>query len=106
MRKTLFAIAFLASALSIPLTAHAETIDQLSFDFPHGPDGHPGVLTIDLPASPQPLFGVSGLGYVGESALAIYLVRFLELSPSETIVGSAGYLSFCIPPARAFTQIY
>jgi hypothetical protein len=106
MRKTLFALVFLASALSIPLTAHADAIDQLSFNFPHPPDGHPGVLTIDLPASPQPLFGVSGLGYVGQSGSFNYLVRVLELSPTETIVEYANYLSCCIPPPRAFTNIF
>ncbi|MBB5338608.1 PEP-CTERM sorting domain-containing protein [Tunturiibacter gelidoferens] len=106
MRKTLFALALLASALSIPLTAHADTIDQLSFDFPHISDGHPGVLTIDLPASPQPYLPfVSGL-FLGQSGSVDYLVQIGELSPTETLIGYAFYVGGPIPPARAFTQIY
>jgi hypothetical protein len=115
MRKTLFALALLASALSIPLTAHADTIDQFSFNFVTPPIGFQTIITIDLPASPPPsYFGGFGecppsscISVLGTSGPNTYLVNFGQLSPTETIVGYAQYdnLSSPFPPARAFTQI-
>jgi hypothetical protein len=115
MRKTLFALALLASALSVPLIAHADTIDQFSFNFVTPPIGFQTIITIDLPASPPPsYFGGYGecppltcISVLGTSGSNYYLVNFLQLSPTETLVGYAEYpsLSSPFPPARAFTQI-
>jgi hypothetical protein len=118
MRKTLFAFAILASALSIPLTAHADTIDQLTFNFSR-PGFLPADAIIDIPASPPPsylngLFGfcpasdcitVLGTSPTGSN---YYLVNFAEVSPTQTSISYAYYgsLDAPIPPARAFYQIY
>jgi len=117
MRKTLFALALFASALSIPLNAHADAIDQLTFNFTK-PGFVPADAVIDIPASPPPsyldgLFGVcpasNCITVLGTSPTGsnYYLVNFYEESPTETFVTYAYYgnLSAPIPPARAFLQI-
>jgi hypothetical protein len=53
MRKTLFVLALLASALSIPLTAHADTMYQITFDFPANPPTIPSINTT-LDFAPPP----------------------------------------------------
>jgi len=118
MRKTLFALALFASALSIPLAAHADAIDQLTFNFTK-PGFVPADAVIDIPASPPPsyldgLFGdcpasdcitVLGTSPTGSN---YYLVNFIEISPTQTSISYAYYgaLFDPIPPARAFNQIY
>jgi hypothetical protein len=116
MRKTLFALTILTSALSIPLTAHADAIDVFTFNFPTSPGFYPAILTVDLPASPPPSylggFGecppsdcISVLGYSGSNT---YLVNFYQTSPTDTFVGYALYddLSGPVPVERAFTKIF
>jgi hypothetical protein len=117
MRKTLFALALFASALSIPLTAHADAIDQLTFNFTK-PGFVPANAVIDIPASPPPsyldgLFGVcpasNCITVLGTSPTGsnYYLVNFYEDSPTETFVTYAYYTALFdpIPPARAFLNI-
>jgi hypothetical protein len=53
MRKALFTLAVFASALSLPLGAHADIIDQFTFNFDTLPGYLPVHATIDLPASPH-----------------------------------------------------
>ena len=118
MRKTLFAFALLTSALSIPLTAHADTIDQFTFNFPHPSNGFPSTFTVDLPSTPPPSYLGGLLGACPASdcitVLGTYptqsshiLVNFTEISPTETEVSYAFYnLSSPIPPARAFATIF
>lgn len=116
MRKTLFVLALLASALSIPLTSHADTIDQFTFNFPHPSNGIDGTFTIDLPASPPPSYlGGHGTCFASDCITVIgtdptdsthFLVIFTEVSPTETQVSYAPYfLDSPIPPARAFGTI-
>jgi hypothetical protein len=116
MRKALLAFAVLASVLSAPLTAHADTIDQFTFNFVPPPGFVPAVLTIDLPASPPAsylggLFGqcpvsdcITVLGHSGSNT---YLVNFFQDSPDATFVEYAldNDLSGPLPVIRAYTQI-
>jgi hypothetical protein len=117
MRKTLFASAILASALSAPLTAHADAIDQFTFNFVPPPGFIPAVLTVDLPASPPPSYADGLLGQcsasdcisvLGHSGSNTYLVNFIQFAPDSTFVEYAIYndLSAPFPVARAYTQIY
>jgi hypothetical protein len=117
MRKTLFVLALLASALSIPLTAHADTIDQFTFNFPHTSDGFAGVFTIDIPASPPPNY-YGGLGTCSAPNCIVvlgtdptestdWLVIFTEVSPTETEISYAHYSPGSpFPPARAYGTIF
>jgi hypothetical protein len=62
MRKALFAVALIASALTLPRTAHADPID----DFVLTGDGH--TVTFSLPASPTdvtPIFIMGGTDTLG-----------------------------------------
>ena len=115
MRKTLFALALLTSAFSIPPTAYADDIDEFNFNFPTSSGFLPAILTVDLPASPPPSY-LGGLGIcppsdcisvLGHSGSNTYLVNFFQTSPDATFVEYARYdnLSGPPPPARAFTQI-
>jgi len=56
MRKALFTLALLASAFTLPLTAHADTIDDFVLTDPIG-----DTITFSLPAS-TPVFGPSEPG--------------------------------------------
>lgn len=117
MRKTLFAFALIASALSIPLTAHADAIDQFTFSFATPPGFLPANLVIDLPASPpysnsqfapgicfQGCFSVYGT--VGNTP---YVVDFQQFEPGGgTIVEYAITNPIFGAPnvPRAYTHIF
>jgi hypothetical protein len=115
MRKTLFASAVLASALSIPLTAHADAIDQFTFSFATPPGFLPANLVIDLAASPPGSTGGLGIcfqncfsvfGQVGDTP---YVVDFMQFTPGAgTIVEYAVTNPTFGPPTqpRAYTQIF
>lgn len=115
MRKTLFTLALGVSALALSMAAHADTIDQFTFNFPTPPGFFPAILTIDLPASPSSFpwndFGVcysncfSVVGTVGSSD---YIVDFTQLTPGETLVQYAIFDPYYGPPSvpRAYTHIF
>ena len=118
MRKTLFASAILASALSITLTAHADAIDQFTFSFATPPGYLSANLVIDLPASPPPSafnqpFGAgichancfSAFGQVGTIP---YVFDFSSPTPNETAIDFAVTDPFFGPPntPRAYRTIY
>jgi hypothetical protein len=116
MRTTLFALALLTSAFSIPLTAHADAIDEFTFNFPTTSGFLPAILTVDLPASPPPSY-LGGFGecppsdcisVLGQAGSNTYLVNFFETSPTETFVGYALSDDPLGPPPveRAFTKIF
>ncbi len=85
MRPIVLSLALLASAFTLPLAAHADTIDQFTFNF-NTTDGYlPLHLTVDLPASPPPSpwtlpgFGcdpVNCFAVVGESGSQSYIFFF------------------------------
>jgi hypothetical protein len=96
MSKALFTLAFLASALTLPLTAHADPID----DFVLTGDGH--TITYSLPATssypdfdlfgsffeggPATIDGVSGYEVSGEYS-ALYPIPTLLLAVPSSIFG-------------------
>jgi hypothetical protein len=93
MRKALFTLVILASAFTLPLTAHADAIDQFTFNFVTPPGYVSANLTIDLPASPPPSFWTDpGFGcdpvdcfaVVGESGSTSYLFDFYQSAPDST----------------------
>jgi hypothetical protein len=93
MRKALFTLTLLSSAFTLPLTAHADAIDQFTFNFATPPGYVSANLTIDLPASPPPSFWTnSGFGcdpadcfaVVGESGSTSYLFDFYQSAPGST----------------------
>jgi hypothetical protein len=53
MRKALFTLALFASALTIPLTAHADTIDQFTFTSTALPDLSPSISAKMINAPPS-----------------------------------------------------
>ncbi len=115
MRKTLFTLALVASALIIPLEAHADTIDQFTFSFPTSPNFLPANLIIDLPASPPPSYW-NGYGVcysncfsvVGMSGGNNFIVDFTQLTAGQTLVQYAIFDPQFGPPSvpRAYTHIY
>ena len=115
MRKALFTLALLASAFTLPLTAHADTIDQFTFNFPTTSTFIPVHLTIDLPASPppSPYTGINGcavdcFAVVGETASNIpYVFYFIQFAPGSTLVEFATYNPIFGPPSApgAYTKI-
>ncbi len=93
-----------------PLTAHADAIDQLTFNFIK-PGFVPADAVIDIPASPPPsyldgLFGVcpasNCITVLGTSPTGsnYYLVNFYEESPTETFVTYAYYENLSAPSLR------
>jgi hypothetical protein len=72
MRKTLFTLALIASALSIPLTAHADAIDQFTFSFATPPGFLPANLVIDLPASNPGSTTQFGPGICFQGCFSVY----------------------------------
>ncbi len=117
MRPIVLPLALLASAFTLPLAAHADAIDQFTFNFDTPPGYLSFHLTIDLPASPPPPpfpFGTicSGNCFVvlGESGpSSIYIFNFVESSPVSTgtavsfaLTNSLGYL----PVDRAYRFIF
>ena len=115
MRKTLFALAFLASAISIPLTAHADAIDQITFNFSTPPFIFPANLVIDLPASPPPSpYTFQGMcspfncfDVVGTSGGFTYILDFTQRPEGQgTLVEYATFLPADGPPdePRAYRQ--
>jgi PEP-CTERM motif len=116
MSKTLFALAILASALSIPLTAHADTVDQFTFSFVTPPGYLSANLVIDLPASPPPspctLQGIcftDCFDVVGTSGGRSYIVDFLQFTPGGgTTVDFALFNPMLGPPNQpnAYTEIF
>jgi hypothetical protein len=115
MRKALFTLALLASAFTLPLTAHADAIDQFTFNFNTAPTFTPVHLTIDLPASPppSPYTGINGcavncFAVVAETASNIpYVFYFLQFAPGSTFVEFAMYNPIFGPPLApgAYTKI-
>jgi hypothetical protein len=116
MRKALFTLALLASALTIPLTAHADAIDQFTFNFPTTSTFIPVHLTIDLPASPppSPYTGINGcavdcFAVVGETASNPnpYVFYFIQFAPGSTLVEFATFNPIFGPPSApgAYTKI-
>jgi hypothetical protein len=117
MRKALFTLALLASALTIPLTAHADAIDQFTFNFPTTSTFIPVHLTIDLPASPppSPYTGINGcavdcFAVVGETASNPnpYVFYFIQFAPGSTLVEFATFNPIFGPPSApgAYTKIF
>jgi len=116
MRKSLFILALLASAFTLPLIAQADTIDQFTFNFVT-PPGYISVdRTVDLPASPPPSLytslicgtgcfvvvdGVIGFGSYAE------IYRFSETTPGSTFVSFASYNESDggLPIEMAYTHI-
>jgi hypothetical protein len=72
MRPIILPIALLASVLTLPLTAHADTIDQFTFNF-DTTDGYQSLhLIVDLPASPPPSpWTAAGYGCPPEICFAV-----------------------------------
>jgi hypothetical protein len=109
MRKALFTLALLASALTLSLAAHADTIDRFTFNFVTPPGYVSANHTIDLPASP-PLYPFSAFictdcfVVVSESS-PTYIFQFLQSAPGSTGVEFAGYSGGPLPIERAYTQI-
>jgi hypothetical protein len=117
MRKTLFALAVLVSALSIPRTAHADAIDQFTFSFATTPGFLPANLVIDLPASPPGSTGQLGPGICFQDCFSVfgqvgnipYVVDFQQFAPGGgTIVEYAVTNPLFGPPnqPRAYTHIF
>jgi hypothetical protein len=110
MRKALFTLALFASAFTLPLTAHADTIDQFTFNFDAAPGYHPVHVTIDLPASPPPSpysFICGGCFVVLSESSPTYIFKFFQFAPGgSTLVNFAPYSGGFIPVDRAFTQIF
>jgi hypothetical protein len=110
MRKALFTLALLASAFTLPLTAHADAIDQFTFNFDTTP-GYVSVhVTMDLPASPPPSFFNSSCGdcFVAFSESSpTYVFKFFQFVPDgPTLVNFTLYDGFDFPIPKAFTQIF
>jgi hypothetical protein len=116
MRKALFPLALLASALTLPLTAQADTIDQFIFNFDTTPGFLPVHLTINLPASPplSPYTGISGcavdcFAVVGQTASNPnpYVFYFIQFAPGSTLVEFATFNPLFGPPLApgAYTKI-
>jgi len=111
MRKALFTFALLASALTLPLTAHADTIDQFTFNFDTLPGYLPVHVTIDLLASP-PVLPYSSLicgdcFVVFSESSPSYIFKFIQFAPGDApIVDFTLYDGFDIPIDKAFTQIF
>jgi hypothetical protein len=85
MRRIILPLTLLASAFTLPLSAHADTIDQFTFNFDTTPGYLPLHLIVDLPASPPPSpWTVPGFGcdpvncfaVVGESDSKSYIFFF------------------------------
>jgi hypothetical protein len=117
MRKALFTLALLAPAFTLPLTAHADTIDQFTFNFPTTSTFIPVHLTIDLPASPppSPYTGINGcavdcFAVVGETASNPnpYVFYFIQFAPGSTLVEFATFNPIFGPPSApgAYTKIF
>ena len=111
MRKALFTLVLLASAFILPLTAHADTIDQFTFNFVTPPGYVSANLTVDLPASP-PLSPFTGFictdcFVVFSESSPSYIFKFFPFAPNSTSVAFALYGGFGpLPVDRAYTQIF
>ena len=121
MRSILLPVALLASAFTLPLTAHADAIDQFTFNFDTPPEYLSLHLTVDLPASPPPspftgficggecfvAFGESGPNTYTDT----YIFQFFQSSPvsTGTEVDFALYIGFpssSLPPQQAYRFIF
>jgi hypothetical protein len=114
MRKALFTLALLASAFPLPLTAHADAIDQFTFNFNTTSGIVPVHLTIDLPASPPPspytginACAVDCFAVVGQSGSNSYVFDFIQFAPGSTLIEFATFNPIFGPPTApgAYTQI-
>jgi hypothetical protein len=66
MPKALFTAALLASALSLPLAAHADTLDLFTITGTPDPfSGGPSAITFTLPASPEAIESIGAGGVDG-----------------------------------------
>jgi hypothetical protein len=98
MRKALFTLALLASAFTLPITAHADAIDQFTFNFNTTSGIVPVHLTIDLPASPPPspytginACAVDCFAAVGQSGSSSYVFDFIQFAPGSTLIEFATF---------------
>jgi hypothetical protein len=94
MRKALFTLALLASASTLPLTAHADTID----DFVLKGDGH--TATFSLPASPTnviPIVIMTGPNTIGFQVPASVTYDGETSTEFLTFIGNAGPTGFRLP---------
>jgi PEP-CTERM motif len=116
MRKAL-TFALIVSALSLHLTAHADTIDQFTFSFATPPGFLPANLVIDLPASPSVSNNPFGPGICFQDCFSVYgqvgaihyVVDFEQFEPGGgTLVEYAVTDPFYGPPSvpRAYTHIF
>jgi hypothetical protein len=111
MRKALFTLALLASAFTLPLTAHADAIDQFTFNFDTAPGYLSVHVTMDLLASP-PVLPYSSLicgdcFVVFSESSPTYIFKFIQFVPGGApIVNFTLYDGFDIPIPKAFTQIF
>jgi hypothetical protein len=112
MRKALFLLALLVAAFTLPLAAHADSLDQFTFSFVTPPGFVSGDLTIDLPASPPPspltpLVCSSCFVVQGESGSIDYIFQFSQPAPGSTSVEFAQYSgSGPLPIPRAYLPFF
>ena len=119
MSKALCTLALLTSALTLPLTAHADPLDQVTFNFPFDSQfSAPIDFSIIVPASPAPAPVPFGFGLCSTACFPIVIenspgvatvYNFLDQGPSQTSIRYATYLSGpnLGPPGQpqAYTQI-
>jgi hypothetical protein len=117
MRPIILPLALLASSLTLPIAAHADSIDQFTFNFNTPPEYLSLHLTVDLPASP-PLSFYTGLicggqcfVAFGESGSNTYVFQFFQSSPvsAGTAVDFAGWIdpfNSPLPVQRAYRFIF
>jgi hypothetical protein len=108
MRKALFTLTLLASALTLSQPARADALDQFTFSFVAPPGFVSGDLTIDLPASP-PLSLFTGL--ICTSCFVVlsdgYIFQFSQPAPGSTSVEFAQYSGFgALPVPRAYLSFF
>lgn len=115
MRKTLFTFVLIASALSIPSTAHADAIDQFTFSFATPPGFFQANLVIDLPASNPGSTTQFGPGICFQGCFSVYgqvgaipyVVDFQQFGPGGgTLVEYAVTDPYAPNQPRAYTHIY
>jgi hypothetical protein len=108
MRKALFTLTLLASALTLSQPARADALDQFTFNFVTPPGFVSGNLTIDLPASPTPS---SLTPLVCSSCFVVlsdgYIFQFSQPAPGSTSVEFAQYSgSGPLPVPRAYLSFF
>ena len=110
MRPIVLPLALLASALTLPLTAQADAIDQFTFSFDTTSGYLPFHLTIDLPASP-PLSPYSALICGGACFVVLsepvgYIFQFSNGSTGTDVAFAQNSLQNLLPVARAYRFVF